>query len=82
MDLQNGFWPIKMNLEDVKKTSFITKSGLYEWLVMPFGLKNVTNMFSQTMVRIFVEWMQKFLKVFVDDLNIHNIKWEEHFQHI
>ncbi len=71
-----------MNLEDVKKTSFITKSGLYEWLVMPFGLKNVTNMFSQTMVRIFVEWMQKFLKVFVDDLNIHNIKWEEHFQHI
>jgi hypothetical protein len=39
-------------------------------------------MFSQTMVRIFVEWMQKFLKVFVDDLNIHNIKWEEHFQHI
>ncbi len=49
---------------------------------MPFGLKNVTNMFSQTMVGIFVEWMQKFLKVFMDDLNIHNIKWEKHFQHI
>jgi hypothetical protein len=46
---------------------------------MPFGLTNVISTFSQTMVGIFAKWMQKLLKVFMDDLNIHNIKWEEHF---
>jgi hypothetical protein len=68
-----------MNPEDVRKIAFIKKSKLYEWLVMPFGLTNVTSIFSQTMVRIFAKWMQKLLRVFMDDLNIHNIKWEEHF---
>ncbi len=79
LDLQSGFWQIKMNLEDVKKIALIMKSGLYEWLVLPFGLKNVIGTFSQTMVGIFAEWMWKFLKIFVDYLNIHKIKWEEHF---
>jgi hypothetical protein len=59
---------------------FITKTGLYEWLVMPFGFKNATN--TKTMTNIFLEWLQKFLKVFVDDLNIHNITWENHLNHI
>jgi hypothetical protein len=54
-----------MNLNDMKKTSFITKIGLYEWLMMPFGLKNATNIFYKTMITIFFEWLQQFLKVFV-----------------
>jgi len=42
--------------EDVKKTAMITKSGLYEWNVMPFGLKNAISTFSRTMADIFKEW--------------------------
>jgi hypothetical protein len=42
-----------MASNDVMKIVVITKSGLYEWSVMPFGLKNATNIFSQTMVDIF-----------------------------
>ncbi len=61
-----------MNLEDVKKTTLIIKFRLYEWLVMPFGLKNATSTFSQTMTGIFANWIQKFLKVLVDDLNVHS----------
>jgi hypothetical protein len=72
LDLQNWFYHIKMNLDDVKKMVFFTKFGLYEWLVMPFGLQNVTNIFFRTMFEIFTNWMHKILKVFVDDLNIHN----------
>jgi hypothetical protein len=70
-----------MNLNDVKKTSLITKIGLYEWLVMPFGFKNATSTFSRTMITIFFEWLQQFLEVFVDDLNIHNVSWEPHLDH-
>jgi hypothetical protein len=47
-----------MNSEDVKKIAFITKKGPYEWLVMPFGLNNTTNIFSKAMTNIFFEWLQ------------------------
>jgi hypothetical protein len=68
--------------EDVKKTALVTKTGLYDWMVMPFGLKNATNTFTRTMSSIFKEMGDKFLKVFVDDLNIHNENWEDHFRHL
>jgi hypothetical protein len=61
-----------MALDDVKKTIVITKSGLYEWNVMSFGLKNTISTFSHTMVDIFKEWTNQFVKVFVDNVNIHN----------
>jgi hypothetical protein len=67
-----------MSLEDVKKTALITKSSLFDWNVMPFGMKNATNTFSRTMTKVFRQYMDKFLKVFVDDLNIHNMIWEDH----
>jgi hypothetical protein len=68
--------------DDVKKTKIITKSSLYEWNVMPFKLKNATNTFSRTMARIFKKWTTQFVKVFVDDVNIHSGTWSEHLCHI
>jgi hypothetical protein len=64
------------------KNNMITKSGLYEWNVMPFGLKNATSTFSRTMADIFKEWTNQFVKVFVDDVNIHSGTWNEHLCHI
>jgi hypothetical protein len=61
-----------MALDDVKKTTMITKSSFYEWNVMPFGLKNATNTFSWTMVDIFKEWTNQFVKLFVDDIDIRS----------
>jgi putative transposase len=57
--------------EDVKKIALITKTGLYDWTVMPFGLKNATSTFTRTMSEVFKDLGGEFLKVFVDDLNIH-----------
>lgn len=60
----------------------ITKSGIYDGNVMPFGLKNATSTFFHIMVNIFKKWTSQFLKVFVDDVIIHNNTWVEHLHHI
>ncbi len=69
-----------MSPNDVKNTTIITKSDLYDWNVMSFGLNNAIGTFSRTMVEVFKDWTNQFLKVFVDDVNIHNQTWEEHLK--
>jgi hypothetical protein len=66
----------------MKKTTLTTKNGLYDWTIMPFGLKNATSIFTITMSKVFKDLGSKFLKVFVDDLNVHNKSWKEHLQHL
>jgi len=82
LDLKSGFWQIRMAPEDMKKTALITKTGLYDWTVMPFGLKNATSTFIRTMSLVFKELGDKFLKVFVDNLNVHSESWEDHLRHL
>ncbi len=82
LDLQSGFWQIRMAPKDMKKTVLITKTGLYDWIVMPFGLKNATSTFTRTMSLVFKELGDKFLKVFVDTLNVHSESWEDHLRHL
>jgi hypothetical protein len=55
----------------MKKTTLITKMGLYDWTIMPFGIKNATSTFTQTMSTVFKGLGEKFLTIFVDDLNVH-----------
>jgi hypothetical protein len=45
-------------------------------------MKNATNTFSITMTKVFGTYMDKFLKVFVNDLNVHSLSWEEHLKHL
>jgi hypothetical protein len=68
--------------EDMGKTALVTKSGLFEWIVMPFGLKNATSTFAQTMSEIFKDLGNSFLKIFVDELNVHSVEWQAHLQHL
>jgi len=82
LDLQSGFWQIRMAPEDKKKTALITKTGLYDWTVMPFDFKNATSTFTRTMSLVFKKLGGEFLKVFVDDLNIHSENWEAHLRHL
>jgi hypothetical protein len=82
LDLQSGFWQIRMAQEDMKKTALITKTGLYDWTVMPFRLKNATSTFTRTMSEVFKDLGNTFLKVFVDDLNVHSETWNDHIRHL
>jgi hypothetical protein len=49
---------------------------------MPFRLKNAIGTFSKTMAKVFKDWTNQFLRVFVDDINIHSQTWEEHLKHL
>jgi len=82
LDLQSGFWQIRMAPEDMGKTVLITKSGLYDWTVIPFGLKNATSTFTRTMTEVFKDLGNSFLKIFVDDFNVHSEKWQDHLKHL
>jgi hypothetical protein len=82
LDLQLGFWLIKMAFEDIHKSVLITKSRLFDWIVMLFDIKNATNTFSKTMTEVFGTYMDKIFKVFVDDMNVHNMIWEKHLERL
>jgi len=68
--------------KDIKKILLIIKSRLFYWTLMPFGLKSTTSTFSQTMGKVLKKYMDKFLKVFFNDFNIHNQYWAKHLKHI
>jgi len=57
--------------KNINKTTMMTKNGLFEWLVMLFGLENAIGNLSKVMNEIFKDELDGFVKVFIDDLNIH-----------
>jgi hypothetical protein len=71
-----------MVVENIHNFTLITKLGLFDGTIMPFGMKNATSTFSKTMMKVFGIYLDKFLKVFVDDLNVNNVTWEKHLEHM
>ncbi|XP_019434188.1 PREDICTED: uncharacterized protein LOC109340879, partial [Lupinus angustifolius] len=68
MDGYSGYHQIKMALEDVNKTTFITPWGTFCYQVMPFGLKNAMATYQRAMVTLFHDMMHKEIEVYVDDI--------------
>jgi hypothetical protein len=82
IDLRSGYDQIRIHPEDVPKTAFTTRYGLYEYLVMSFGLTNAPAHFMYLMNSVFMLELDKFVVVFIDDILIYSKTKKEHARHL
>ncbi|GBG71604.1 hypothetical protein CBR_g9020 [Chara braunii] len=82
IDLKFGYHQIAIRPEDQHKTAFQTRYGLYEFVVMPFGLCNASGTFQHAMNMIFHDHLDKFIVVYLDDILIFSKSVEEHAQQV
>jgi hypothetical protein len=82
IDLCSGYHQIKIRAEDIPKTAFTTTYGLFEYLVMLFGLMNAPAHFIYLMNSIFMPELDKFVMVFIDDILIYSRSMKEHEEHL
>jgi hypothetical protein len=79
IDLRSGYHQLKIRAEDVPKIAFTTRYGLYEFFVMSFGLTNAPAYF---MNKVFMEYLDQFAIVFIDDILIYSPNEETHEDHL
>ena len=82
IDVRSGYHQIKIRPHDIPKIAFSTRYGLYEYLVMSFGLTNALAFFMCLMNLVFMPELDKFVVVFIDDILIYSKKDEEQAQHL
>jgi hypothetical protein len=78
MDLRSGYHQLKVRECDMLKTAFISIYGLYEFTVMSFGLTNALSYFIYMMNTVFMEYLDKFVMVFIDDILVYSRSEPEH----
>jgi len=82
IDLRSEYHQIKIRPEDIPKTAFSTSYGLYEYLVMSFGLTNAPTHFMYLMNSVFMRELDKFVVVFIYDILVYSKYTQDHEKHL
>nr|AYD60109.1 ORF3 protein [Dioscorea bacilliform RT virus]AYD60112.1 ORF3 protein [Dioscorea bacilliform RT virus] len=80
-DLKSGFHQVAMAPQSIEWTAFLVPGGLYEWLVMPFGLKNAPAVFQRKMDHVF-RGTEDFIAVYIDDILVFSETEDDHIKHL
>ena len=80
IDLKSGYWQVLMDEESIEKTAFTTPDGHFEFLRLPFGLKNAPADFSRIMQNVLGDL--KFVEVYLDDITVHSTDFQSHLKHL
>ena len=75
---QLGYYQLKIKESDISKIAFATRYGQFEFTVMSFGLTNAPAYFMNLMNKVFIDELDKFVVVFIDDILIYSKSAEEH----
>jgi hypothetical protein len=82
IDLRSAYHQLRIRVPDIPKTVFRTQYGLYEYTVMSIGLINAPAYFIYLVTKVFMEYLDKFVVVFIDDILIFSKTEEEHEKHL
>ena len=82
IDLRSGYHQLKIRNTDIPKTAFTMRYGLYEYTVMLFGLTNAPAYFMYMMNKVFMEYLDKFVVVFIDDILVFSKTEDDHAEHL
>jgi len=81
-DLTSGYHQIRLSSADVPKTCFVTRYGAFEWLVLPFGLRNSPSVFQNMMNKCLSGYIDRFVQLYLDDILVYSPTAESHLEHI